>query len=286
VRNRGVELALTSALLRGRRVGWSTTLSLASNRNRVLDIGGANEIVGPDKGIASQTGQTTVVIRKGQPIGSFLGYRTNGLYQQGDACPLKSRRANLDCIPGEYRYVDTNGDSAITAADRVILGNGHPDYYGGLQNDVTVGPLRLNVFLQGSRGGRVLNAPAINLRNINILSNQTADALRRWTPTNTNTDIPRANAARPREIYDVHVEDGSFLRLQSLTLGVQVPPRLLRGAKGARFSVTGENLKVWTTYKGFDPEVNSFGGNAISRGIDLGAYPRAKRWTAGLNLTF
>jgi hypothetical protein len=196
------------------------------------------------------------------------------------------KRANLDCIPGEYRYVDTNADGQITAADRVLLGNGHPDFYGGLQNDIVVGPLRLNVFLQGSRGGRVLNAPAINLRNINILSNQTADALRRWTPENTNTDIPRANAARPREIYDVHVEDGSFLRLQSVTLGYQLPKALVPGTQSARISVTGENLKVWTKYTGFDPEVNSFGGNAISRGIDLGAYPRAKRWTAGLNLTF
>jgi len=286
VRNRGVELALTTGNLRTRRVTWNSTLSLAANRNQVLDIGGAKEIIGPDKGIGSQTGQTTVVIRTGEPIGSFLGYRTNGLYQQGDACPLTTRRANLDCIPGEYRYVDTNADGQINAADRVLLGNGHPDFYGGLQNDVLVGPLRLNVFLQGSRGGRVLNAPAINLRNINILSNQTADALRRWTPENTDTDIPRANAARPREIYDVHVEDGSFLRLQSVTLGYQLPARLMPGTRSARFSVTGENLKVWTKYKGYDPEVNSFGGNAISRGIDLGAYPRAKRWTAGLNVTF
>jgi TonB-linked SusC/RagA family outer membrane protein len=285
VRNRGLELSLTTANIQRPNVTWNSTLSFAANRNKVLDLGVAEQIVGPDKGIGGQTGGTTVVIRVGEPIGSILGYRTNGLYQEGEACPLTAQRANLDCIPGEYRYVDTNGDGRITVADHTILGNGHPDFYGGLQNDLSVGPFRLNVFLQGSYGAEVLNAPAINIRAVSTRSNQTTDALRRWTPQNTNTDIPRASATRPREIYDVHVEDGSFLRLQSMTLGYQLPERLVRGASNARVYITGENLHVWTRYKGYDPEVNSFGGNAISRGIDLGAYPRARLWTGGISLT-
>ncbi|MEO5590745.1 MAG: TonB-dependent receptor [Gemmatimonadaceae bacterium] len=286
VRNRGVEFALNTVNVRNTNLSWTSTFTISTNRNEVTNIGEATEIIGPDKGISTQTGQTTVVIRKGMPLGSFLGYRTDGLYQMEDECPLTKKRANLDCIPGEYRYVDVNGDGQISAADRVILGNGQPDYFGGLQNNITVGAFSLNVFLNGSKGGRVLNAPAINLRNINILSNQTADALNRWTPENTNTNIPRANAARPREIYDVHVEDASFLRLQTLSLGYKLPDRLFPGTSSAQLTVTGENLKVWTKYKGYDPEVNSFGGNSVSRGIDLGAYPRAKRVSAGINLSF
>jgi len=84
----------------------------------------------------------------------------------------------------------------------------------------------------------------------------------------------------------VHVEDASFLRLGSVTVGYQLPARLVRGTNVARVYVTGENLKVWTRYKGFDPEANSFGGNPVSRGIDLGAYPRARAVTAGLNVGF
>ncbi len=286
VRNTGVEVSLGTDIVQRRNVNWHSTLSYAHNRNRVLNLGVANEIVGPDKGIGTQTGGTTVVIRKGEPIGSFVGFRTNGIFQQGDACALTVKRPQLDCVPGEYRYVDANGDGQINGNDRVLLGNGQPDYYGGLQNDVNVGPFRLNVFLQGSHGGKVLNAPAINIRQVNINSNQTADALRRWTPTNTNTDIPRANSLRPREIYDIHVEDASFVRLQSVTLGYELPTRLLRGSNSARIYVTGENLHLWTKYKGYDPEVNSFGGNAISRGIDLGAYPRPRSYTAGISLGF
>jgi hypothetical protein len=189
-------------------------------------------------------------------------------------------------VPGEYKYVDTNADGRINAADRVILGNSQADWYGGLSNEFTAGRFNLNVFFQGSFGNEVLNGPAINLRNINTLSNQTADALNRWTPTNTNTSVPRANANRPREVYDVHVEDGSFIRLASLTVGYRLPERLVRGVSNARLFVTGQNLWLSTDYSGFDPEVNSFGGDARARGIDLGAYPRARVWNFGANVTF
>ena len=286
VRNDGVELSLNTANVETSSFRWSSIFSIATNRNEVLDLGVAKEIPGPEKGISGQTGGTTVIIRVGEPVGSFLGYQTSGLYQAGEACPLTVRRRFLDCEPGEYRYVDANADGRINAQDRVIIGNGQPDFYGGLTNDFSLGPIELNVFLQGSYGGEVLNGPAINLRNVNPLSNQSTAALDRWTPQNTDTEVPRANSVRPREIYDVHVEDGSFVRLQDVTLGYRIPHRLIPGATNARLYVSGQNLHVWTSYTGYDPEVNSFGGNAISRGIDLGAYPRARTWNVGLRATF
>ena len=286
VENKGVELSLSTVNLAGRRLSWRSTLSAAANRNKVTDLGIVKEILyTDDKGISGQTGGAVMIIRVGEPLASFYGLKTDGLYQQGDACPLKTKRPTLDCVPGEYKYVDVNGDGSINGNDRVILGNGQPKWYGGLTNEFTAGPFNLNVFLQGSFGNDILNGPAINTRNVNTFSNQTADALNRWTPTNTNTDIPRANANRPREVYDVHVEDGSYVRLQTLTLAYRVPPRLLRG-NNTRLYVTGQNLHVWTKYSGFDPEVNSFGGDARARGIDLGAYPRPRRWTAGLTVNF
>jgi TonB-linked SusC/RagA family outer membrane protein len=287
VRNTGAELSLTTLNLTGARFSWRTTFNAAANRNEVVDLGRTREIpYTDDKGISGQTGGAVMVIREGEPLGTFVGLRTNGVYQQGDECPLRTRRATLDCVPGEYRYVDSNGDGSINSSDRVILGDAQPDWYGGLNNEFTVGGLSLNVFFQGTFGGQVLNGPAINIRNVNTLSNQTVDALNRWTPTNTNTSIPRANANRPRELYDVHVEDGSFIRLQSLTLGYRIPDRWARGLQNARVYVSGQNLKVWSDYTGFDPEVNSFGGDARARGIDLGAYPRARIWSLGTSMTF
>jgi TonB-linked SusC/RagA family outer membrane protein len=287
VQNTGLELQLNTVNFATERFGWRSSLSAAKNKNKVLDLGVAKQIpFTGDKGISGQTGGAVMVIKVGEPLASFYGLRTNGLYQQGDPCPLTTLRPTLDCVPGEYKYVDTNGDGKIDANDRVILGNGQPDWYGGLSNDFTAGPVNVNVFLQGSFGNEILNGPAINDRNVSNLSNQTTDALNRWTPTNTNTNVPRANVNRPRELYDVHVEDGSFIRLQSLSIAYRLPERLIPRAENARVVLTGQNLHVWTDYSGFDPEVNSFGGDARARGIDLGAYPRARSWTLGLNLTF
>ena len=287
VQNTGLELQLNTVNFASERFSWRSSLSAAKNKNKVLDLGVANQIpFTGDKGISGQTGGAVMVIKVGEPLASFYGLRTNGLYQQGDPCPLTTLRPTLDCVPGEYKYVDTNGDGKIDANDRVILGNGQPDWYGGLSNDFTVGPLNVNVFLQGSFGNEILNGPAINDRNVSNLSNQTTDALNRWTPTNTNTNVPRANVNRPRELYDVHVEDGTFIRLQSLSIAYRLPERVIPHPDNARVVLTGQNLHVWTDYTGFDPEVNSFGGDARARGIDLGAYPHPRSWNLGLNLTF
>jgi len=116
--------------------------------------------------------------------------------------------------------------------------------------------------------------------------NESEEVLKRWTPQNRNTTIPRANNARPRWFYSTLVEDGSFLRLQSLTLGYQLPPNLIPGASSARLYLTGQNLFVLTNYSGYDPEVNSIGGDSRFGGVDVGAFPRARTWNIGANITF
>jgi TonB-dependent starch-binding outer membrane protein SusC len=287
VKNDGVELALNTVNVETGSLLWRSSLTLAHNRNEVLNLGIATSLpVANQKGINGQTGQDVLVMRVGHPLGTFVGKQTDGLYQAGDPCPLTVRRPTLDCVPGEYRYVDVNGDGVINSNDNVILGDGQPDLYGGLNNNITLGRFELNGFLQFAYGGEIMNAPAINMKQVNTFSNQRIDILNRWTPTNTNTDVPRANANRPRELYDVHVEDGSFLRLQTLTLGYNVPEGVLPRASTARVYLTGQNLHVWTDYSGFDPEVNSFGGDATAPGVDAGSYPKARSWTAGVSLTF
>ena len=99
-----------------------------------------------------------------------------------------------------------------------------------------------------------------------------------------NTMIPRANNARPRRLYSTFVEDGSFLRLQTITLAYQLPPRLLRGARTARLYLTAQNVLVLDSYSGFDPEVNSIGGDSRYRGVDAGAYPRARVVNVGISV--
>jgi hypothetical protein len=98
--------------------------------------------------------------------------------------------------------------------------------------------------------------------------------------------VPRANNQRPRRLYSTLVEDGSYVRLQTLTFGYQLPTRLVPRAESARLYVTGQNLWVSTDYSGFDPDVNSSGGDARTGGSDVGAYPRTRIWNFGASITY
>ena len=222
-------------------------------------------------------------MKVGEPLGAIYGFKTTGLWQQGDQCYLTNP---ADCTPGEYKIVDVNGDGKIDLNDRTIVGYADPKLYGGLSNSLSYGPFTLDVFMNFSYGNQVVDMSRVFNGLSTGFMNERADVLNRWTPQHTNTDIPRANFARPRRIYSALVEDGSFLRLQTLTLGYQLPSRLLWGTKGGRMYVTGQNLWIATKYSGFDPEVNSMGGDARQRGIDDGAYPRARVWNVGVDLTF
>lgn len=284
VRNRGLELGINTSNVNSGRFTWSSTLNLAANRNRVTDLGNVDFINPGAERFGQFIGQENVtVVQVGQPLSSFFGYQVDGLYQQGDACALL---AAVECAPGEYRVRDTNRDSVISAADRIILGNAQPRFYGGFTNNFSFGPVTLNAFINFSQGNKIANISGVFTRLATGFLNESEAALDRWTPTNTNTDIPRANNTRRRVVYSTLIEDGSFLRLQALTLGYQLPRNLVPRVESARLYLTGQNLFTITDYSGFDPEVNSVGGDARFTGIDVGAYPRARAYNVGLNLTF
>ena len=216
-------------------------------------------------------------------IGTFYGYKVNGLYQQGDACPLKDA---TQCAPGEYKVQDTNHDGVISSEDRVILGNAQPKYYGGFNNTFTAGPFSLIAFMNFSVGNKIANVGGAFTELATAFLNESQTVLDRWEPNHTNTMVPRANNQRPRLLYSTLVENGSFLRMQTLTLGYELPRTVIPRVQSARLYLTGQNLFVITGYSGYDPEVNSIGGDTRFAGIDVGAYPRARTYNVGLNLTF
>ena len=174
----------------------------------------------------------------------------------------------------------------ITASDRTILGYGDPKFYGGVGNTLSFGPLTLDAFFNFSSGNKIINGGNAYGDLLIMQNNERTTALDRWTPTHTNTTVPRANQGRPRRLYSTLVEDGSYLRLQTLTLSYQLPPGFIPHAASARAYLTGQNLFVLTHYTGFDPDVNSMGGDARFGGIDIGAYPRARVWNFGVTATY
>ncbi|WP_461051850.1 SusC/RagA family TonB-linked outer membrane protein [Spirosoma arcticum] len=295
VENKGVELSISSVnvaggpAIRSPSTGafrWGTDLNLAANRNKVLDIGGAPQIfAGQFANIGAVSG--TGVIRVGEPLGSFFGYVTDGLYQTTDELTAiadpQSRK------PGDRRYADLNGDKKIDDNDRAIIGRAQPRFIGGLNNTFSYKGVELTVFFQGVYGNDILNANRFELEYLNATTNQTSDVLNRWTPTNTNTDIPRASTTRPaNRISTRQIEDGSYLRLKNIQLAYNLPQSLLRTLKiqSLRVYASAQNYLTFTNYSGYDPEVNRFGQDSRSQGFDYASYPAAKTILFGLNVGF
>jgi len=284
VTNRGLEIGLNTLNVYRRQFTWRTSVNFSENRNRVMDIGPIPQFIGGARGIGGffSPGDTHI-IRVGLPLGSIYGYRVVGLWQQGDECLLKNR---AECTPGEYKIADTDGDGAITGSDRVVLGQADPKLMGGVANDFTFGPLSVSALVTFVSGNRVINA-GNSYGGLGIMqANERATMLDHWSPTNTKTLVPRPNNARVRRLYSTLVEDGAYARLQTLSFGWQVPPRLVPRAQAARVFVTGQNLWIATHYSGFDPDVNSAGGDARIGGTDVGAYPRSRVWNVGATISY
>jgi TonB-linked SusC/RagA family outer membrane protein len=286
VKNKGAELSINTLNVQSGGFTWSSTLNLAANRNEVVAIDDRDFIEAGGDRWGWAVGGNSHLIKPGEPLGSIYGYNVMGLWQSGDVCDLVDPRPTLDCVPGELHLQDVNGDGRITPDDRTIIGRADPDFYGGFNNSFVYGPLSVEAFMTFSVGNDIVNASNAFLMNASGQLNERAEVLDRWTPENTDTDIPRANSNRRTLLYSTLVEDGTYLRLQSMTLGYQLPESLLRGARSARLYVTGQNLFTLTDYSGFDPEVNSLNGSPSARGLDVGAYPRARIWNVGVSITF
>ncbi len=285
VENKGIELSISSRNVDG-VFKWNTDFNFSTNRNTVLDIGGAPQIfAGQVANIAQNV--NSGIIRVGEPLGSFYGYVTNGLYQSTDELAVLSdpqaRR------PGDRKYLDINSDKKIDDNDRTIIGNAQPKFIGGISNTFSYKGFELTVFLQGIYGNKILNANRFELEYLSGTTNQSIDMLNRWTPTNTITDIPRASTTRPaNRISTRQIEDGSYLRLKNVQLAYNLPTSVLKSLKiqSLRLYASAQNYATWTNYSGYDPEVNRFGQDSRSQGFDYGSYPAAKMLMAGLNVGF
>ena len=277
VENKGFELSLNTRNFTGSFV-WNTNLVFAINRNKVLSLGGngVNQFI-PDSSLPS-------ILKVGEPIGSFIGYKTNGLIQAGS--PALTPAANTS--PGGQAYQDINGDGKITqSADRVILGNSQPKFTGGITNTFSYKGIDLSVSLQGSYGNKIYNQQRNVLELGTGYTNATTTLLNRWTPTNTNTDVHSAYQDPAPTISDRFIENGSYLRLKNLSLGYTIPTSIVSRSpiKKIRIYVTAQNLVTWTKYTGYDPEVSSNEQSAITSGVDNGAYPNNKSIIAGVGIT-
>lgn len=269
VKNKGVELGLKTANFRG-AFDWSTNILLSINRNKIADLGGASYFFVTDP--ASPTTLPTQIIKVGESVGAFYTLVSDG----------------VDPVTGLQKYKDLNGDKAITQdGDRTIVGSSQPKFLGSISNTFKYKNFDLSVFLNSSYGNKIFNWTRANLELGTGFTGAVSTLLNRWTPTNTNTDVHKAIENPAVTISDRFVEDGSFIRLKTISLGYNLPQSFIpKGTfKAARIYVTGSNLYTWTDYTGYDPEVSTNGQNALSSGMDRGAYPSSKSILGGISLT-
>lgn len=290
IQNRGLEIDLTSHNLTGDFV-WDTKFNFSLNRNKVLDLGTNGEIrIKSSKPTGTVTEQEYAVVREGKPLGSLFGYKYVGVLQEGENYSLQP-----DAKPGDPKFADLNGDGVLDDKDRDIIGQATPDFIFGLTNNFAYKGFDLSIFFQGSVGSQLLNMTRMNME-----LNRSTDALNRWTPTNTNTDLPRngfynTSKGKGGYINDHFIEDASFLRLKNLTLGYTIPFKKV--VSSCRVYGSIENLFTITGYSGWDPEVDTkaydtsknSGSNQtanVGAGLDFNAYPSMRTYTIGLNITF
>ena len=189
-------------------------------------------------------------------------------------------------------YEDLDGNGRTGSADRQIVGSPHPDWTGGLGNTLEWAGFDLRAFVQVSQGAEVFNAMRLfSDAGGWYLDNQFGSVLDRWRQPGDETDVPRASydgLSGARTLSSRFIEDGSYVRLQEVTVGYALPGSLARraGMEGARLFISGHNLHTWTDYTGYSPDVNSSGVSNAALGTDFYAYPVARTVTVGIRGTW
>lgn len=289
IRNQGLEIELGYSGQVG-EVSFSVSGNASFIRNEVTNLN--------DDFLSSATygrpNQELARTFQGHPIATFYGWRTNGIYQNQqeiDSDPNianDSRRANIR--PGDVRFVDLNGDGMITADDREILGSPHPDMTYGLSLSSGYKNFNLNLHFVGAAGVEIFNADRMQGLDPTYPFNMYAETIDRWNGEGTSNSIPRMTTLRNNlnhRASDLFIENGSYFRLKSFTLGYALPNSVtdVVGLRGVRFYVTGINVFTITPYSGIDPELGYTDGN-LQRNVDYAQYPQPRTWTFGTVIDF
>lgn len=280
IQNRGFEVTVDADILQTKDWQLSGTLIYSRNRNKVKDLGNTLEsglVTDPMTGMLfeysgnslEQYRDYTNILAIGQPVNVFYGYKVDGIVQtlnEGIDAGLSGDYAN----PGEFKYMNLNGDSEISEADKTIIGDPNPDFTASLALNLSWKKFDVSVFLNGVFGQDVLNTKAFG---------EPSNSPLRWTPDNPTNKYPSLRDGRQVKISDWWIEDGSFLRVQNLNIGYTFDLPKKSFLSKARIYMNASNLYSFTKFKGYDPEVGL-------DGVYSGGYPRLRKWTFGLDLTF
>ena len=325
--NRGFEFTINYAAVNKKNFGLSVGANISFNKNKVVSLGDLQSIDNISTGWASTEIDQDFVIKTGEPIGQIWGYVSDGRYEVSDFDIAASQAAGtwvlkdgvVDCSgvlgtsvrPGSLKIKETKAEKTgtITTADRQIIGDTNPVATGGFNLNARLYGFDLSANFNFSIGNDVYNANAIEYTQTskyqyrNLISVMSSGS--RWTNIDANGNLLNWNNAEELAalnanttmwspytgkyiLTDYYVEDGSFLRLNTLTLGYTLPKALLQKVhlSNVRFYATAYNVFCLTGYSGFDPEVSTMRRTNLTPGVDYSAYPKSRQYVIGVNINF
>ena len=315
--NTGVEIQLVATPLQKKNFTWNSNINIAFNKNKVESLGGIQSQT-RNSGWQGTDGVDDYLVQVGQPVGLMYGFVTDGFYKIDDfnynsttaVYTIKPGIAVNGVYgapqPGSLKWKDLNGDGVITAdGDRQVIGNANPDFTGGWSNQFTYKNFDLSVFVNFVVGNDIYNANKLewtdgafpNLNVLDIMNNRftyiNAEGTRVTDPAelaklNANATIWTPVRVQRWWLHSWAVEDGSYLRFNNVTLGYTLPKNILGKMKISNFRIFGtvNNLATISNYSGYDPDVTARRSDPLTPGVDFAAYPRARTWLFGVNVTF
>ena len=289
ISNRGFEIAINSINVDKEDFKWTSAFTFSTNKTKVLDLGEANEIY--FSRVFNFAFRNEIMLRVGEELGTFVGYVEDEILNSENEIANSPNNTLLENIPGQVKFKDINGDGVIDTNDRVIIGNTQPDFIGGLSNEFTYKNFDLSFFLRWSVGNDVINANTLFIDRVGTGNWNTLSSLvsNQFSPTNPNGtvhgDVPNTYSNFMRSGY---VEDGSFLKVDYITLGYTLPEKVISKLNINKFRLFARvnNPFLFTRYSWFDPEVSTGWGTVaqVGPGVDFATFPRSIGFTFGASI--
>ena len=291
LRNNGIEIGANYSDHVG-KLKYTVFGTLSAVKNKVLALGtGTQQIFG---GQPTHHGASSTLTEAGGPITGFYLIKDIGIFQsQAEINAYRDKKGNLiqpNASPGDIKFLDANGDGQINDQDKVFMGSPFPNIEYGFGFNASMYNFDINVFFQGTQGNKIYNGLRQDLESMSLEFNYSTTTLNAWTPTNTNTTVPRAVINDPNfndQTSSRFLESGSYLRMKTLQIGYTLPDDIKRSLKinSLRIYVSADNVFTITKYTGFNPDLGRT-GSIFDRGVDFGhvAYPLARTVSLGLQL--
>jgi len=294
MRNSGFELQLGYNDRKG-EFQWNASGNISVITNKVLRLatGVPNIEAGSDVDLSE--GYNITNTAPGHPIQSFYGWQVEGIFQSADEVS-KHATQTAGTAPGDLKFKDINGDGKIDNNDRTFLGSFIPDFTYAFNLGANYKNFDASLFFQGVQGNKIFNATRVATEGMVRFFNAGTQVLDAWTPTHTNTNIPRAVSSDPNQNARPStrfLEDGSFLRLKNVMIGYNLNEKSLQSlthgvVRKFRIYVSAQNILTFTKYTGYDPEVGNRapGSSSLTNGIDYAVYPQPKAYQVGIQANF